>query len=322
MASLQGRICSAILHNVNIFGSGVTLSAKELAKLRKRMDTLAVFSNLYHVDVNPVRANGVPAEYILPKRPKKPCTDKVILYIHGGAWSMGSRRSNRSFAANVAVTSGCRILSVDYRLAPEFPFPAGLRDCASAYLWLMRHEGIAAENIILMGDSSGGNMALALPVLLQSTNDKLPSAVIAISPPTDFTQSGESHRSKAKVDPLFGKLSTQMKDSIADNYIQSHAPDDPMVSPLFADLSGFPRLLLMVGENEVLFDDCIQFGARAREKGVEATVIVWPGMFHLFHLFSPFIPEAQRAVEDIAEFISASDKGKAHVSLPLGYEVI
>jgi acetyl esterase/lipase len=221
------------------------------------------------------------------------------LYIHGGGWIWGSTTSYRGFVSRLAFLSGTRVLSIDYRLAPEHQFPAGLDDCTAAFDALVS-EGVHPEKIIVCGDSAGGNLTLALLVALRDRGSPLPAAAACISPVTDLTASGESHQSRAAVDPLFGDHQSNFVVSI---YAGSERLDNPLVSPLFADLHGLPPLLLHVGDHEVLLSDSIRFGEKARAAGVDATVVVWPKMFHVFHLFWSLMPEARTATREVVAFI-------------------
>jgi acetyl esterase/lipase len=203
--------------------------------------------------------------------------------------------------SHIAYESGVRALSIDYRLAPENPFPAGLEDCISVYRWLLEN-GIAANHIVVAGDSAGGNLTLALLVALRDKGMPLPAGAVALSPATDLTGSSESYISRRHLDPVLSNLGST---TIVSDYITSHDPHEPYISPLFADLHGLPPILIHVGDHEVLLDDALRFAQGAREVGVDAQVVVWLEMFHVFQVFIPFLPEARLAVSQIARFIQA-----------------
>jgi len=293
MASLQSKIVKLWFRHQNFFGSG-ELDPKTM---RTRADQVGVFSHpRSNVQVLPVDAGGVPSEWLVPEDAPQ---DRAVLYIHGGAWYMGSGNTHRGFVSRLAYAAGLRILLINYRLAPEHPFPEGLEDCITAFDWLLQ-GGITAHNIIVAGDSAGGNLTLALLVALRDAGKPLPSGAVAISPATDLAFTGQSVHTRLKLDPIFshGGPTTVIQD-----YIKAHDPHEPLISPLYADLHGLPPILIHVGDHEILLDDSVRFGQRAVEAGVEATTVVWPEMFHVFQLFTPLLPEARQAVEQIASFM-------------------
>ncbi len=250
------------------------------------------------IKVAPVIAGTVPAEWSYPKNAQ---VDATILYIHGGAWYMCSPRTHRGIVSHIVQASGVRALSIDYRLAPENPFPAALEDCISAYEWLMA-QGIPANRIIVAGDSAGGNLTLALLVALREAGKPSPAAAVGLSPATDLTGSGESYLTRKSLDPILSNLGST---TITKDYTGNHDLRDPYLSPLFADLHGLPPILIHVGDHEVLLDDSTRFGDEASAAGVDAQVKVWPEMFHVFQLFVPWMPEARQAIGEIGEFIRA-----------------
>ena len=230
--------------------------------------------------------------------------DRRILYMHGGSWISGSPAGYRAFLSRVSQATGAVVLAVDYRLAPEHKFPAALDDCLQAYRW-MRQNGPngkkpAASNY-LMGDSAGGNLALATLLKAKDLMIALPSAVVAISPATDFTGGSPSLASRASVDPI---INPQILPALIPVYLgQDVAPTNPYASPLFGCYSGMPPILLQVGDAEVLLDDSTRLANHAAEQGCDVTLDVWKGMPHVFQGFAPFLPEASKAITKIAEFI-------------------
>jgi monoterpene epsilon-lactone hydrolase len=301
MASIQSSIMKFVIRRANFFGS----ENINPQSLRIRIEKLAGrFKPPKEVQVVPIDAGSVPSEWLIP--PDAP-QDRALMYIHGGAWIMGSTKTHRGFVSKLAYASGIRALSINYRLAPENPFPAGLNDCITAYEWLL-HNGISANKIVVAGDSAGGNLTLALLIALRDTGKALPAGAIAISPATDFAASGESYKTRIHLDPFFSNLG---EITILDDYIKDHDPRHPLLSPLYADLSGLPPLLIHVGDHEILLDDAVRFGDKAVAAGVEAKTVVWPEMFHVFQMFAPFLPEARQANAEIAAFIKSriSDNG-------------
>jgi acetyl esterase/lipase len=295
MASFQATILKFLLKRQNIFGRG----EYDPQRLRMQMDRAAGRMIRHrNVKVVPEQASPVPAEWLIPHGA---LSDRALLYIHGGAWFMGSPATHRGLVSYLTNESGVRALSINYRLAPENPFPAGLDDCIATYEWLL-NSGIQAKNIIIAGDSAGGNLTLALLVALRDTGKPLPAGAVALSPATDLTGSGESYITRRHLDPILSNLGTS---TILTDYITDHNPRDPLISPLYADLHGLPKLLIHVGDHEVLLDDSVRFGKRARAAGVDARTVVWPEMFHVFQVFIPLLPEARQAVVQIAAFIKS-----------------
>lgn len=303
MASIQSHIFKFWIRRMKLFGGD---TADPLV-LRARMEKSAGLARTHRqVRVAPVSAGSVPSEWLIPK---DSLPDRALLYLHGGAWFMGSARTHRAFVSRLSYASGSRALSINYRLAPEHPFPAGLDDCVTAYEWLLR-SGIPADKIVVAGDSAGGNLTLALLVALRDAGKPLPAGAVGISPATDFAHTGESYRTRLHLDPYFSDAGHS---AIISDYIGDHDPRHPFLSPLYADLRGLPPLLIHVGDHEILLDDAVRFGERAAEAGVDVKTVVWPGMFHVFQMFAPILPEARQANAQIAAFIRARQDGMTAV---------
>jgi len=246
---------------------------------------------------------GVPCEWLLAKGADP---DRRLLYIHGGGWTAGGLESHRPLSARLSAATGCAVLAVDYRLAPEHPYPAGLDDCLATYGWLRAHgpNGAApARSTFVAGDSAGGNLTLAVLLALKQRGLPLPNAAVPISPATDFLASGDSFRTRAERDPIInaGPEGIRMLSMI---YLQGRAkPEDPLASPLYGDYRGLPPLLFHVGDAEVLLDDSTRAAEKARAAGVDVTLEVFPDMPHVWHAFAPFLPEATDAIERIGAFV-------------------
>jgi monoterpene epsilon-lactone hydrolase len=299
MASLQSSLIRLFMRRLKLFDS----SDIDVAGLRRRADQFGSRIPAHRkVAVSRVEVEGVPSEWLVP--PDAP-EDRALLYLHGGAWILGSTDLYRAFVSRMAFLSQTKALVINYRLAPEHPFPAGLEDCLTAFDFLTA-SGIRPENIVVAGDSAGGNLTLALLVALRDRGSPLPGAAVVISPATDLTGSGDSYQSRAEVDPLFGGHEAG---NIVQWYAGEHDPDHPLISPLFAELHELPPILLHVGDHEILLDDSTRFAERAQHFGVDANVVVWPEMFHVFHLFSPLLPEARKANREIADFIRKHQAG-------------
>jgi acetyl esterase/lipase len=249
----------------------------------------------------PAKAGAIPMEWVVADGVDP---GRRILYMHGGSWISGSPAGYRAFLSRVSRAAGAVVLAVDYRLAPEHPFPAGLEDCLAAYQWMRQNDpdGTApVTSAYLMGDSAGGNLALATLLKAKDTGLPLPAAVVAISPATDFTASGPSLVSRASVDPI---INPGLVPALIPVYLGKGIDlTDPYASPLFGDYSGMPPMLLQVGDSEVLLDDSRRLARHAAEQGCDVTLDVWDGMPHVFQGFAPFLPEASQAIAKIGRFI-------------------
>ncbi len=228
-------------------------------------------------------------------------TDKIILQLHGGGYIGAMRNAYRMFAGLYnEVSHGMSVLTVDYRVAPENPYPAALLDAYEAYRYL-REEGWFAEQIIFAGDSAGGGLAMALCHYLKDRGEELPCGIVAMSPWTDLTAGGESYDTNYERDPLFGKT----RDSLIYNkdYVGDNDPMDAYISPLFGDFRDFPPMLIQAGSYEMLLSDSISVAAKAREQGVKVRLSVYEGMFHIFQMAAKMLPESRKAWVEIGKFI-------------------
>ena len=260
------------------------------------------------VKVIPIDVDGVSCEWLVPKAAP---IDRVILYFHGGAWFMGSINSNRSMVSRLAFKSYSPALNVEYRLAPENPFPKGFDDCITSYRWLLK-QGFDPKKIIIAGDSAGGNLTLATLIKLRDSGEPLPGGVVVISPATDISgelsrKEGSSYQTRAERDIYFSSIVKKPESNpfsrIIQAYITTHDPKHPYISPYHADLKGLPKLLMHVGDEEILLDDTLAFAEKARSAGVIVTEVVWPRMWHVFHMLTPYVPEANHALTLMADFI-------------------
>ena len=244
-----------------------------------------------------VSAGGVGGEWISPADTP---LDKAILYFHGGGFRIGSVESHRDLIAQIARASGCRVLAINYRLAPEYRFPAALDDALTSYGWMLG-QGLQPGSIAFAGDSAGGNLVLAAMLALRERGLPLPVAAMLMSPWTDLAATGTSYVSRAEADPIHQR---PMILALAKNYLGGQGdPCDPLVSPLYADLAGLPPLLIQVGDRETVLDDSVMFADLARGAGVDVHLEVWDGMIHVFQMFGAELPEAHRAIASIAQFL-------------------
>ena len=244
--------------------------------------------------------DGLPGEWVLAEG-----ADPAVrlLYLHGGGFVSGSGDFYVALAARISTAARCAVLLVDYRLAPEHPFPAGLEDCIRAYEW-MRVNGPAgpapAGATFIAGDSAGGGLTLATLLALRDRRRPLPNAGIALSPFADLTLTAASIRSEGELDPI-------MHPSCLPDFVRLYVSDadvrNPLASPAFGDYAGIPPLLIQVGEHEIIRDDSVQVAAKARAGGVAVTLEIWPGLFHVFQSHEPLLPEGWEAVEHIAGFM-------------------
>jgi epsilon-lactone hydrolase len=246
------------------------------------------------VTLSPVKLDGVPAEWIYPPNLSP---QSIILYFHGGGWTLGWTNISRRMVAYISLAARSRALAVDYRLAPEYPFPAAHADCFKAYCWLLSN-GISPQKIVLAGDSAGGNLVLTTLLAVREAGLPLPAAAVCISAVTDLACTGETFQTKK--DP---GLTTVFVRTMIQHYIGNQDPLQPLVSPLYANLTGFPPLLMQVGEDELLLSDTVRLADNARNAGVDVQLVIWPKMWHVWHTFVPILPEAQQAVREIGVFI-------------------
>ena len=237
---------------------------------------------------------------------ENPNTDKVILQLHGGGYIGAMRNAYRMFAGLYCeVSGGMSVLTIDYRVAPEHPYPAALEDAVAAYQYLL-DEGWFAEQIIVAGDSAGGGLAMALCHYLKDHHMMLPCGIIAMSPWTDLLASGESYDTNYEKDPLFGNT----RDSLIYNkdYVGDHDPMDSYISPLYGDFRGFPPMLIQAGSYEMLLSDSVRVAAKARHQGVRVRLSIYEGMFHVFQMAAKMMPESRRAWVEIGKFIELIDR--------------
>jgi acetyl esterase/lipase len=269
----------------------------KIADLRAKYEEIgASFPTPTDGIIKKVNALGVPGQSILAPGASDLAT---IVYLHGGGYGMGSLNTHRTLAYNLSQASGFEVLQVDYRLAPEHPFPAALQDSITTIKWLQQN-GLPANRIGLAGDSAGGGLALATCLALRDAKEELPFAVVCISPWTDLAGQGESMQSKASVDPL---VSSSMTEYFSNLYLEDEDACHPLASPLYADLAGLPPLLFQVGSDEILLDDSTRFVAKAKQAGVEVELKVWERMIHVWHLFAPILTEGEDAIAESASFL-------------------
>lgn len=246
--------------------------------------------------VIPVDVDGIPAEWV-----SAPNVDehRVVLYLHGGGYVIGSIITHRGLSARLSRAANCRVLALDYRLAPETPYPGAVEDATKAYRWLLA-QGYKAAHITISGDSAGGGLTLATLLSLRDSGNPLPAAAAPISPWTDLEGSGESMKTKVDVDPMVEPGGLM---GMARIYLGEADPKQATASPLHGDYTGLPPLLIQVGELETLLDDATRVADKARLAGVDCTLEIWPDMVHVWHLFAPMVPEGREAIDKIGQFL-------------------
>lgn len=267
-----------------------------LSRLRTGYDNMAGPMS-EHVTVERREIGGVPGLWITPPNPTGP----TIVYFHGGGLVNGSSISHGPMVAQVCLRARCEAFVPDYRLAPEFVFPAQLDDARAVYQALVPHQKSSCA-VVIGGDSSGAGLALSLVLSLRDENYDLPAAVFTISAQTDWTSSGHSLVDRASLDPFVSKpIAEQMADTACPDL---SARTRPLASAVFGDYTGFPPLLMQLGTSEALYDDSARIAARAEADGVDVTFSPVQGMVHVFHLFWDDFPEAVPAMDEIGAFIA------------------
>jgi acetyl esterase/lipase len=272
----------------------------DLAALRAGMG-MRHKPTLAGVVLTKIEAAGVPCEWVVAPGADP---DLRLLYIHGGGFVSGSGGFYLAQAAHISAAAKCAVLLPDYRLAPEYRFPAGLEDCVLAHKWMLANGPAGprpARATFVAGDSAGGSLTLATLLALRDRKMKLPAAGIALSPTTDLTLASASLKTVG--DPI---LSAKTMPVFRDHYLGKADPKNPLASPVFGDYRGLPPLLIQVGEHEMLRDDSIRVAKKARADGASVKLEVWPGMFHVFQSHEPLLPEAREAIDHMAEFMRSS----------------
>ena len=272
------------------------VESEDIEKQRASKDNLgSLLVRSADMNYEDVEVDGISAEWVSVKR--KHMKKYVLLYCHGGGYNTGSLRYARSITNKLAASTSMDVLSFDYRLAPENPYPAALFDALKMWDYLM-YQGYGARDVILAGDSAGGNLALVLTLKLKEQGRILPRGLVLFSPWTDLTRSGASHRTKAGVDPILTEdyLARAVKDYAGERDLQ-----DPYLSPLYGDLSDFPPALIQAGSNGILLSDAQDLHKQMIRHQVGARISIYQGMWHVFQM-SPF-KTAYEAMDQAAEFI-------------------
>ena len=271
---------------------------ENIPKLRRGFDILANKHPLpKNVYFKRIYIHDIPAAWIIPAKAN---TDIVMLYLHGGGYAVGSVNTHKALISKIAKKAGVAALAIDYRLAPEHPFPAAIDDAISAYDFLLE-QNYLPQNIFIAGDSAGGGLTIATLIALKELGRPMPATAVCLSPWTDLAVTGASVTEKAHLDPMIvGYLLSEW----AARYAGDTPTNHPLISPLYANLSGLPPMLIQVGTDEVILDDSTRFAKKAREQGTDVTLDVWDGMIHVWQYLWYVIPEANEAIKQIAAYVN------------------
>lgn len=294
-ASAKGRaLADLISHVTNDFAIGKKIKSGELRKRIKEAPWIvpACFE-MREIDMGDFTMK-------LLSRKEDPREEFVILQLHGGGYIGAVRNAYYVFAGLYnEVSNGCSVLTPDYRVAPENPYPAALEDALASYRWLL-DNGYSGDQIVLAGDSAGGGLAMALCMYLRDHGMPVPCGIVAMSPWTDLTASGESYETNYEKDPLFGN--TRESIIYLDDYVGTHDKTEAYISPLFGDFHEFPPMLIQVGSLEMLLSDSVSVAEKARGQGIKVRLSVYEGMFHVFQMAYLNIPESKKAWAEVGKF--------------------
>lgn len=268
-----------------------------LEEMRANMEAMVSFFPLAEdIRCEAVEAGGVSSEWVTAPGA---ADDRIVLYLHGGGYVMGSINTHRELASHISRAAEARVLIIDYRLAPEHPFPAAIEDSTAAFRWLLG-EGFDPGRIVIAGDSAGGGLTVATLVALKDQGIPLPAAAVCLSPWVDLEGLGRSMTTKAEEDPMVHRESLL---GIGKAYLGSADAHNPLAAPLYANLTGLPPMLIQVGTSETLLDDAVRLAESAKKAGVKVTLEPWEGMIHVWQYYAARVPEAKKAVERIGRYI-------------------
>ncbi len=277
-----------------------------LHRSRRSMDRWGAWiPSLSGVAVTQETLAGIPCEIHLPHHAP---SNRVILYMHGGGFALGSPVSHRNLVSRLALAAGIKAIAIDYRRAPEHRFPAALTDTVRVYQYCL-DQGIRPSNILFCGDSAGGNLVLTTLLKLKQDGLPMPAAGSCISPWCDLTLKADTIQGNAGKDLI---LTPKLLQQFADLYVPDGIRTEPLMSPLFGDLQGLPPLLIQVGSSEILLDDAVAMAERARQAGVQVDLEVWEGMQHVWHYSAFLLKDGRAAIQRIAEFFRNSVANKNH----------
>ncbi len=289
-AKIMRSISSAYLQRMNV-------ARVDVRKIRRLWNFLGgMMITAFGVKIARDEINGLYAEWLTPK---DRMDDKLLLYLHGGAYVLGGCDMYRQMVSHMARAGRIQALLPEYRLSPEHKYPAAIDDAVGIYRTLLQ-QGIKPESIVFAGDSAGGGLAVATLLVLRDAGDPLPAAAVLLSPFLDVSGSGESMQSRAMQDPWFHAEDIS---TIADYYCAAEQRREPLVSPVFADVGGLPPLYIQVGDDEILLSDSERIAQKIEVAGGEVELEVWPEMWHVFQMFIGKMPESGRAIRKIGDYV-------------------
>lgn len=276
-------------------------AATSIAQRRALMEKLA-FRVAADIAVESINITGRHAEWV-----RAPGVDdaRVLLYLHGGGYVMGSPNTHRALAGELSRAAAAAVLLPDYRLAPEAPFPAAVDDAVAVYAWLLA-QGHQPSHLAIAGDSAGGGLTVATLIALRDKAVPQPRCAVCLSPWSDLNCSNASYQTRAAADPMITTADITM---MAAAYLKGADPKSPLASPNRADLSGLPPLLIHVGRDELLLDDAVVLHEAARSAGVTSTLEIWDDMIHVWHAFHPMLPEGRQGIARIGEYLRGQWRG-------------
>ncbi|MBF0201917.1 MAG: alpha/beta hydrolase [Desulfamplus sp.] len=283
-------------------------------QFRRYLDNAARNFNIDpEVSFDTFHIDRIPSAWLTPPRA---LDKKVLLYLHGGGFNAGSIKSHRDIASRIAKATRHKTLVIEYRLAPEHPFPAGLDDALDVYRWLLDH-GRSPDNIVIAGDSAGGNLALSLMLKMKSLKISLPSKAVLISPwldvgrhlQKDIPAYARPYENPPVEDPMLYPSAIRHSARIYTGY--DNDPGHPFISPLNGDLAGLPPMLIQAGTHEILFPESVELERRAKAAGVPVSLEIWEGMFHVWHYFARYLLEGRQAIDNIGNWVDGQSGGTA-----------
>lgn len=297
--SVRGKLVRELIQDITSTSSGHKFQNGEYRKEPKEPEWICPM----RCSVEHLALENFTMEYL---QPKILTDDRVILQLHGGGYIGPMKNRYRDFAVLYSkALGGGSVLTIDYRVAPEHPFPAALEDAFDAYEWLLK-EGYSNEQIILAGDSAGGGLALALCHYRKDRGKRLPKGLILMSPWTDLTGSGESYVTNFHNDPLFGNTEDSMVKNL--DYVADADPKNPYISPLFGDFAEFPPMLIQVGSYEMLLSDSELVAEKVKAQHGKVRLSIYEGMFHVFQMAGSLLPESKEAWREIVRYLDVMQK--------------
>lgn len=296
--SLQGKFIRELIGDIT--ATSYIGESIQTGKLRaKPVEPIFIYKPSVYCEK--VALENFTLEYLKKRKEKEYNSEYSILQLHGGGYIGPMKNAYRRFS--IAYQERCGqsdVVTIDYRIAPEFPFPAPFEDAVAAYQWMVNEKGYDPEKIIIAGDSAGGGLALALSMYLRDNQLPSPAGLILMSPWADLTNSGDSYTENFEIDPLFGNSTNNLL--FHSSYIGDNDPREPYISPLFGSFENLPPMLIQVGTHEVLLSDSKITAAKAKRAGCKVRLSIYEGMFHVFQMSGELLPESRRAWEEIGQF--------------------